>query len=161
MAQSYNADQVAAHEKATWNRCASIYEATLVPFTQCGYELVVETELVGAGKKILDVGCGPGIFTARYAAVGADVVGIDFSEQMIKIAKDQFPRIDFQVADAERLPFDDQSFDFVIGIHVVHHLARPRRMFESVCRVTKPGGHFAFTLPDQLRQQSFGSFFPR
>src|ERR1700709_332181 len=107
MAQSFDADQIAAHERATWNRCAAIYEATLVPLTQVGYELVAETHLMGPGKKVLDIGCGPGVFTARHAQAGADVVGIDFSEQMISIAKDQFPTIDFQFADAERLPFDD------------------------------------------------------
>ncbi len=159
MADSYDADQVAAQEKATWDRCASIYEATLVPFTQGGYKLVAETELVGPGKKVLDVGCGPGVFTARYARSGADVVGIDFSEQMIGIARDQFPRIDFQIADAERLPFGDDVFDLVVGVHIVHHLARPRVAFESICRVTKQGGHFAFTIPDQLRQAGFGSLF--
>ena len=79
---------------------------------------------------------------------------------MIRIAKEQFPEIDFRVTDAERLPFADDTFDLVVGVHVVHHLARPRVMFESVCRVTKPGGHFAFTIPDQLRQKGFGSFFP-
>src|SRR5215217_1089463 len=60
---------------------------------------------------------------------------------------------------AEQLPFEDDTFDLVVGVYVVHHLARPRVVFESVCRVTKPGGHFAFTIPDQLRQASFGSFF--
>src|SRR3954464_8524631 len=107
MAQSFDADQIAAHERATWNRCAAIYEATLVPFTQLGYELVAETQLVGPDKKVLDIGCGPGVFTARHARAGADVIGIDFSEQMIRTAKDQFPQIDFRVADAERLPFED------------------------------------------------------
>ncbi len=159
MAQSFDADQIAVHERATWNRCAAIYETTLVPFTQLGYELAVETQLVGPDKKILDIGCGPGVFTARYARAGAEVVGIDFSEQMIRIAKDQFPKIDFRVADAERLPFEDGSFDLIVGIHILHHLARPRVVFEAVCRVAKPGGHFAFTIPDQLRQASFGSFF--
>ena len=98
MAHSFDADQVAAHEKSTWNRCASIYEATLVPFTQQGYKLVAETGLIGPGKKILDIGCGPGVFTARSAQAGADVIGVDFSEQMIRVAKDQFPGIESEVA---------------------------------------------------------------
>ena len=71
MAPTYDAEQVAAHEKMTWDRCASIYEATLVSFTQCGYALIAETDLIKPGKKILDVGCGPGVFTASYAKVGA------------------------------------------------------------------------------------------
>jgi ubiquinone/menaquinone biosynthesis C-methylase UbiE len=159
MAQSFDADQIAAHEKATWNRCATIYESTLVSFTQLGFELVAGTHLVAPNKRVLDIGCGPGVFTARLAREGAEVVGIDFSDQMIRIAKQQFPAIDFRVADAERLPFEDGAFDLVIGIHVVHHLARPRVVIESVFRVTKPDGHFAFSIPDQLRQASFGSFF--
>jgi SAM-dependent methyltransferase len=156
---AFNADQVAAHEKATWNRCASIYEATLVPFTQLGYTLVAETGLIEPGKKVLDIGCGPGVFTARYARAGAEVIGVDFSEQMILVAKDQFPGTEFRVADAEQLPFLDDTFDVVVGVHVVHHLARPGVVFEAIRRVTKPGGHFVFTIPDQLRQASFGSLF--
>jgi SAM-dependent methyltransferase len=159
MAQSFSADQIATHERATWNRCASIYEATLIPFTQLGYKLIVESGLIRPGQKVLDIGCGPGVFTARYAQAGAEVIGVDFSEQMIQVAKDQFPGTGFRVADAEQLPFESDTFDLVVGVHVVHHLARPRVVFESVCRVTKPGGNFAFTIPDQLRQASFGSFF--
>jgi ubiquinone/menaquinone biosynthesis C-methylase UbiE len=135
MAHSFDADQVTAHEKTTWNRCASIYEATLVPFTQQGYELVAETGPIGPGKKILDIGCGPGVFTERYAQAGADIIGIDFSEQMIRIAKDQFPKIEFRVADAEQLPFENDTFDLVVGVYVVHHLARPRVVFESMVRI--------------------------
>ena len=159
MEQSFDADRVAAHEKATWNRCASIYEATLVPFTQLGYALVAETGLVGAGKKVLDVGCGPGVFTARYARAGARVTGVDFSEEMVRVAKDQFPEIEFQVGDAEQLLFDENTFDVVVGVHLVHHLARPRTVFASISRVIKPGGHFVFSIPDQMRQASFGSLF--
>lgn len=159
MAPSFDADRVAAHEKATWNKCASIYETTLVPFTQLGYELIVATGLIEPGKKILDIGCGPGVFTARSARAGATVVGIDFSDQMIRIAKEQFPKVEFRVADAERLPFEDGTFDLVTGVHVVHHLARPRTVFGSIYRVMKPAANFTFTIPDQLRQTSFGSFF--
>jgi ubiquinone/menaquinone biosynthesis C-methylase UbiE len=79
----------------------------------------------------LDIGCGPGVFIARHAQAGAEVVGIDFSEQMIRIAKDRFPEIDFRVADSERLPFEDGTFDLIVGVHILHHLARPRVVFES------------------------------
>jgi SAM-dependent methyltransferase len=59
----------------------------------------------------------------------------------------------------EQLPFEDDAFDLVVGVYVVHHLARPRVVFESIFRVVKLGGDFAFTIPDQLRQTSFGSFY--
>lgn len=77
------------------------------------------------GQKVLDIGCGPGVFTARYAQAGAEVIGVDVSEQMIQVAKDQFPGAGFRVADAEQLPFERDTFDLVVGVHVVHHLARP------------------------------------
>lgn len=109
---------------------------------------------------MLEVGSGPGHIAAALAEAGADVVGIDFSASMIEVAKARYPALSFQEADAESLPFEDESFDAVVSSFTVHHLARPEKVFREVRRVLKPGGRFAFAVfgaPEA--QSSIGAFF--
>src|SRR5260370_42458566 len=64
---------------------------------------------------ILDVGCGPGYVSVAAAERGAIPIGLDFSEEMIAIAKKKFPRIEFRQGDAQNLPFPDASFDRIVA----------------------------------------------
>ena len=79
---------------------------------------------------------------------------------MIQVAKRRYPQITFEQADAEHLPFDDDTFDAVVSSFVVHHLARPDVAFKEINRVLKPGGRVAFTVfADPEAQSSIGAFF--
>jgi len=70
----------------------------------------------------LDIGCGNGRFCPTVINVGADYTGIDIAENLIKIAKKNYPAGKFAIAAANNLPFPDQTFDTVISIAVLHHL---------------------------------------
>ncbi|MGR9088769.1 MAG: class I SAM-dependent methyltransferase, partial [Gammaproteobacteria bacterium] len=75
----------------------------------------------------LDVGCGTGNLFSILEQIsgrigGYSYVGIDISSEMIKVAKDTYPKGDFRVGDAEHLEFEDSSFDFVISNSVLHWL---------------------------------------
>lgn len=61
--------------------------------------------------KILDVGCGPGQYSQYFYGCGFDVIGIDFSEEMIAIAREQCSGIDFVLQDMRELDFENNSFD--------------------------------------------------
>jgi SAM-dependent methyltransferase len=150
---------IADRERETWNRCAEVYANNLLPLTRQGYQLITDAGFVRQGVHLLDIGCGPGDFTRAFSDAGALVTGVDFSSEMIRVAQDRFPEIEFKEADAERLPFDDCSFDVVVGAYLVHHLARPDAAFQEIYRVVKPGGRFVFVIPIQESQASFGSFF--
>jgi len=150
---------IADHERETWDRCAQVYVDNLVPLTRQGYQLIADAGFVGRGTRLLDIGCGPGDFTRAFSDTGALATGVDFSPEMIRIAQDRFPEVAFKVADAERLPFDDCSFDVVVGAYLVHHLARPEVAFREIHRIVKPRGRFVFVIPIQEAQASFGSFF--
>src|SRR5436853_476147 len=76
---------------------------------------------------------------------GAIPIGLDFSEEMIAIAKKKFPRIEFREGDAQNLPFPDASVDRVVANFSLLHLAKPERACAEACRVLKNGGRFAFT----------------
>jgi SAM-dependent methyltransferase len=100
------------------------------------------------GKTVLDVGCGAGVDLARFAGGGADVTGVDLAASVIELARTNFAQQGlpgrFQVADAEQLPFPDNSFDLVYGHGVVQYTPNPKRMLDECRRVLKPGGEAIF-----------------
>jgi cyclopropane fatty-acyl-phospholipid synthase-like methyltransferase len=110
---------------------------------------------LGAGSRLLDVGCGSGGPALRLAAsTGATVVGIDLVEEGIatatRLAEAQglADRASFVKVDAEgRLPFADQSFDAVISIDAMCHLPNRLDTLLEWHRVTAPGARILFTDP--------------
>jgi len=86
-------------------------------------------EAIGAGPqtKILDVACGSACMTAMAAATGAQVEGVDFSPNMVDEAKRRYPALSFRQADAEALPFADDTFDAIAVGFGVHHFPFPVR----------------------------------
>lgn len=97
------------------------------------------------GKKILDLGCGPGIYADILYKKGAIIKGIDFSEELVKIAKEKVPGVDFCVGDAEKLPYNDKEFDIVFSALMMGHLASWDKVLSEVNRVLKTGGIFIFS----------------
>ena len=96
------------------------------------------------GKKVLDVGSGNGYVLSRYATEGAQVFGVDITETGIDLCNKRFGHMgltgDFRVADAQRLPFDDNTFDCVCSMGVLHHVPDTEKAVAEVFRVLKPGG---------------------
>ena len=97
-----------------------------------------------AGEAVLDVGCGLGNDTARFAAGGARVTGIDIAPRAIELARANFAQRGlegrFLLMDGEAMSFADDSFDFVYCHTVLHFTPHPQRMIEEIHRVLKPGG---------------------
>ena len=162
-----SADVLTNHVRETWDRSAGIYADKIAP-AALGYQLILETGYIKEGSRVLDIGCGPGNFTATYAEVGADVVGVDLAPQMIGVAAKRYPHITFQTANVEELPFDDERFDVVVSGYVNQYLARPGVAFREVSRVLRPGGRFIFVVPTRGRESGdsvqevlslFGAFF--
>jgi len=93
------------------------------------------------GGSALDVACGSGKLAAELAklAGGGRVVGIDFSPQMLAIARREHPQIEFIEGDALNLPFDDASFDASTIAFGLRNLADPLRGLREMRRVTR--GH--------------------
>lgn len=160
MNEGFDPNVVVEYERDTWNRCANSYLDTFSGFTQETVSLLIEAGEICAGSKVLEIGSGPGHVANHLVKLGASVTGVDFSPQMVEVAKKKYPQITFEQADAEDLPFAADYFDAVVANYVVHHLARPERVFSEVCRVLKTSGHFAFAVwgpPEE--QSSIGAFF--
>ncbi|HEV2033182.1 MAG TPA: bifunctional demethylmenaquinone methyltransferase/2-methoxy-6-polyprenyl-1,4-benzoquinol methylase UbiE [Candidatus Dormibacteraeota bacterium] len=95
------------------------------------------------GGSALDVACGSGKLTAQLARIaGPDgrVVGLDFSPQMLKVARRDHPGIEFIEGDALSLPFDDASLDASTIAFGLRNLADPVHGLREMLRVVRPGG---------------------
>ena len=93
------------------------------------------------GERILDLGCGTGQLTAKLATRGAAVVGIDSSSQMIAAAREQFPQIRFEVADARNF-HSQNALDAVFSNAALHWILEPESVIDCVRRALKSGGRF-------------------
>lgn len=104
----------------------------------------------GEGEHILDVATGTGWTARRVAEWGARVTGVDISGKELEAARRLSTRmgldIDFQVADAEALPFDDGAFDGVISTCGVMFTSRPEAAAAELARACRPDGRLALTL---------------
>ena len=98
-----------------------------------------------AGLKVLDAGCGGGRYSRLVAAAGGYVVGVDRSRAVDAAAQlcRSLPNAFFVQADLLDLPFDDEEFDFVFSIGVLHHCPDPHAAFRELARVVRPGGRLA------------------
>ncbi len=96
--------------------------------------------------KVLDVGCGAGFAANELAERGAQVTGIDTSLESLQIARmyDKTKSVDYQKADAYRLPFDESSFDLVVSLDFLEHVEDPQKVIFNCAQVLKPGGSFIY-----------------
>lgn len=95
---------------------------------------------------ILDVGCGAGFLCNELSLKGYRVKGIDLSSESLKVARqyDQTGLVDYQMADAYQLPFDDHSMEVVTCLDFLEHVENPEEVIKECARVLKPGGLFFF-----------------
>ncbi|MEK6938949.1 MAG: methyltransferase domain-containing protein [Nanoarchaeota archaeon] len=115
-------------------------------------------------KKLLDVGCGPGIHIKKYVKRGAKCTGIDLSNEMIKLAKKYCPSADFKKGSIYDLKFDDDFFDIITSSFVLDHVKELNRGIKEVKRVLKTKGLFIFSIPHPItfmfRNSEKGVFIP-
>ena len=122
------------------------YAAVAERISQAG-ELVIERSGLEPGMDLLDVACGTGNATVPAARAGARVTGLDFSPELLEIARergsDAMVEVEWVEGDAQELPFADASFDRVIS--TFGHMFAPdhSRAADEMLRVCRPGGAIA------------------
>ena len=123
-------------EKKKWN--AKEYQDSFRFVSNYG-KGVLDLLDVEPNMRILDVGCGNGLLTKELCLKGAVVTGVDASEDMLLLAKENAPQAKFMEKDASRLDFYEE-FDAVFSNAVFHWIWDQDGLLEGVARALKPGG---------------------
>jgi len=97
------------------------------------------------GERVLDLGCGTGHLTAKIAERGAEVIGLDSSVSMIAQARQNFPRLKFQLADARDFHFN-APFDAVFSNAALHWVRDADAVVKCVAAALRPGGRLVIEM---------------
>ena len=115
--------------------------------------LFVTEGRIGPGTRVLELGCGTGEFTRRVAPVGAEVIALDLSGDLLAKARAKVGALArFARGNAEALPFGAGVFDVVYGCSILHHLDVEAALRE-VRRVLRRGGRLVFSEPNLINPQ--------
>jgi SAM-dependent methyltransferase len=125
--------QLWGSDPAGWARFAE-------PHTRPLFEAVLAATGVTAGTRLLDVGCGSGLLLEIAQARGAAVTGLDVAPGLLAAARDRVPGADLWLADLQRLPFPNGSFDAITGVNAFQFAGDPREALREAARVGRPGG---------------------
>ena len=127
---------------------------------------LVEAAGIGSGMRVLDVAAGTGNASIPAAQTGAEVTASDLTPELLEAgkarAKEAGVELDWQVADAENLPFDDESFDVVMSSIGVMFAPHHQEAADELVRVCKPGGTIALLswTPEGMIGQLFKTMGP-
>ncbi|MEH2208502.1 MAG: methyltransferase domain-containing protein [Nostoc sp.] len=124
--------------KNSWD--AALYEDKHAFVWQYGEDLL---KLLNPqpGESILDLGCGTGQLTEKIAQAGAEVMGVDYASEMIEKARQNYPHIRFDVADARNFQVD-KPLDAIFSNAVLHWVKEADSAIASIHQSLKPGGRF-------------------
>ncbi|MGH7867474.1 MAG: class I SAM-dependent methyltransferase, partial [Candidatus Dormibacteraceae bacterium] len=110
-----------------------------------------------SGKRVLDAGCGSGIYAQMIASRGASVTGVDASSKIIEIAEQEKPidlEITYKVGDIGNLAFPDAAFDLVVCTYVLDNVGNLKSVFQEFHRLLKNQGICIFSISHPLRAQA-------
>jgi len=149
-------------EQAGWEDSGVVatYHKHLSDLTNQSIDALLEAAAIRSGSRILDVATGAGYVAGAAAQRGAEVTGVDFSAPQVRMARERYPTVRFEQADAEALPFEPDTFDAVVSAFGMCHFPHPEVALEEAFRVLKRGGRVAFTVWDTPeRAVGFGAVY--
>ncbi len=135
----------------SFGKAAETYDKHAAFQRDVGHRLLAKLPNDLSGKRVLDLGCGTGYFSALLQQRGANVVCVDISYQMLNKAQQRCEdgKATFVLADAENLPFEDESFDYVFSTLALQWCGDLSYPLKEVRRILKKGGKGYFsTLTD-------------
>lgn len=112
-----------------------------------------------AGRTLLEVGCGTGNYARTFSDAGFHVIGVDISSGMLERAARRIPGY-VAVADADRLPFADNSVDCIVTVNVFHHFRDQLGAFREFHRVARGSVLHHLTAGEQYRAHWAQHYFP-
>lgn len=138
-------DAYASSFSLQWQRFRQVQLDSLREGDETRRRFVAMTGLTAeelSGRRVLEIGCGPGKFIETVVEMGAEAFGVDISFA-VDAARDNFgarPDVHFIQADVFKLPFVDGSFDLVYSLGVLHHTPDCQAAFAKLPRLAAPGG---------------------
>ncbi len=99
-------------------------------------------QYIKPGAKVLEVGCGTGVFTQALMRISKSIISSDISDNMLQEAKKRNPGVKFKIADIEDLPFEDEKFDFVVAVNSFSYVPDKKKGIAEIKRVLKKNGKF-------------------
>ncbi len=155
-----NNQQPQTNKMGKWDRIAKNYDDNVMQTYREAYRLTIQEILEEAtpSSSVLEIGCGTGIIALGVAPYVADVTGVDLSSEMIARANQKshaanISNLNFRLADAYDLPFDDHTFDLVLLTNMLHIVADPEKVLQEAIRCVKPGG-FLISVTDCLLESA-------
>lgn len=118
-------------------------------------EMPATLELLGnvRGKKVLDFGCGTGIYTKILKKKGAKIKGFDISVGMLKIAKEWVPNVELKKGSGYNIPFKEK-FDIIVASLVLDYFNNWGKVFKQVKKVLKKDGYFIFSIGNPISEST-------
>ncbi|MCP4615688.1 MAG: methyltransferase domain-containing protein [Bradyrhizobium sp.] len=153
------AERLRVFERQGHDALAKSYHAFFAAITALATNPLLEAVRLHRGMRLLDVASGPGALASEAANRGASPVGVDLSPQMIELARQLHPAIEFREADVEHLPFRDNTFDAVVCAFGLGHFPRPELAVAECVRTLLPGGRIAFSWWDDPSRQRIQGIF--
>jgi demethylmenaquinone methyltransferase / 2-methoxy-6-polyprenyl-1,4-benzoquinol methylase len=149
--------------RAMFDRVARVYDLMNSVMTagmhQLWRERAVDLAAVGPGDRALDVATGTGDLAIALRGRGAEVVGVDFSERMLELARGKAPEIRFEAANALALPYSDGEFEAVTVGFGARNFADLDRGLGEMVRVAAAGGRVVVLEITTPRKPPLSSFF--
>jgi SAM-dependent methyltransferase len=130
----------AAVQRELWGGDPQAWATLAEPHNRPLFAALLDATAVGAGTRVLDVGCGTGLTLVLAARRGAVVSGIDVTPGLLAVARERLPGADLRDGDMEELPFADAAFDVVLGVNAFQFAGDPARALAQAARVCRPGG---------------------
>jgi SAM-dependent methyltransferase len=156
---SSEAERLRAFERQGHDALATSYHAFFAAVTALATNPLLDAVRLRPGTRLLDVATGPGALAGEAASRGARPVGIDLSPQMVELARQLHPAINFSEADVEHLPFPDDTFDAIVCAFGLGHFPRPEVAVAESVRTLLPGGRIAFSWWDDPSRQRIQGVF--
>ncbi len=132
-----------------WNKAAEKYtkDQEQSDFVESNKQIVKARFKDMTGQKVLDLGCGYGYYTDYFQNIGAEVIGVDGSENMIDIARSHYEDCNFAVCDiTKNFPYANESFDLIFCNQVLMDVENIEKVFSECYRVLKPNGIFYYSI---------------
>lgn len=140
-----------------WGARVRDYAEIVEGFGRPLYEAVFQAAEVGAGTRLLDVGCGPGLAAHLAAQRGATVAGLDAAEASLEIARERTPAGEFRLGEMEDLPWPDNTFDVVTGFNAFQYAANVTNALREARRVARPGGRVVMAVWGRPEDSDMGA----